>query len=177
MRSVSMMILHLSLNVRTRSKRKQEVTSSSKGFSDATGEKMHLESSDDGVHSSEVRSFFFAAAEPLCRPLSACVNHTQGSQQGHTFISQSQSETDSVWFLTLDLLRCSLETCMRETGGETDETLNVSPVEVMPGHLSDLALLGVARGGEDGGHGVGPQLDELPAAVDVMLLEVVDAEH
>lgn len=74
-------------------------------------------------------------AEVLLLALQAFICLCQSRTQGHTghtfFLQKPQCETDAVWLLTLDLLRCSLETFMREKGGKTDETLNVSPVEIM----------------------------------------------
>lgn len=43
--------------------------------------------------------------------------------------------------------------------------------------ISDLSALGIAKRGEDGGHSVVSQLDKLAAAIDVMLLKVVYAQH
>lgn len=83
-------------------------------------EKKHLESSDGSVHSSELRFFFLDAAELLCKPLSACINHRHQGHKGQLLISQCLSGK-LTQFLTLEILRCSLGICMRETGGETDE--------------------------------------------------------
>lgn len=68
MRLESMIILHLSLNVRQETGSHLQLTELqvSAHVSDAGRKRRHPVSSDGGVHSSELRLFLLAAAELLC---------------------------------------------------------------------------------------------------------------